>query len=85
MIKIFTRIERRRSSKKFLDEQLRNLYLSTYIVKMIKSRRSIWVGHVACMREKIKPYEVLVGNREGRRPSARPRHKWKENINVDLK
>jgi hypothetical protein len=37
------------------------------------------------MREKINPYENLVGNPEGRRPSTRPRHKWEEIINVDLK
>jgi hypothetical protein len=43
-----------------------------------------WVGHVAHMREGRGVYRVLVGKPEGRRPLGRPRHRWKDNIRMDL-
>jgi hypothetical protein len=48
---------------------------------MIKSRRMRWAGHVAQMGEK----RTLVGNPEGRRPLGRPRHRWVDNIKIDLR
>jgi hypothetical protein len=43
-----------------------------------------WVGHVAQMGEERGMYRVLVGKPEGKRPMGRPRHRWKDNIRMDL-
>jgi hypothetical protein len=43
------------------------------------------VGHVACMREEIKVYVVLVGKSEGKRPLGRLRHRWEDGIRMDLR
>jgi len=43
-----------------------------------------WAGHVACMGERRGIYRVLVGKPEGRRPPGRPRHRWEDNIKMDL-
>ena len=42
------------------------------------------MGHVACMEERRVVYRVLVGKLEGRRPLGRPRHRWEDNIKMDL-
>ena len=57
---------------------------SPNIVRVIKSRRMRWAGHVACMEEGRGVYKVLVGKREGKRPLARPRRRWEDNIKLDL-
>jgi len=43
-----------------------------------------WAGHVALMGEKRGAYRFLVGKPEGKRPLGRPRHRWEENIKLDL-
>jgi hypothetical protein len=43
-----------------------------------------WVGHVACVGERRGVYRVLVGKPEGKRPLGRPRHRWEDNIRMDL-
>jgi hypothetical protein len=43
-----------------------------------------WAGHVARMRGKRNAYRLLVGKREGKRPLGRPRHRWVDNIKMDL-
>ena len=60
------------------------LYSSPNIVRVIKSRRMRWTGHVARMDEERGVYRVLVGKPEGRRPLGRPRHRWVYNIRMDL-
>jgi hypothetical protein len=60
------------------------MYLSPNIVQVIKSRRRKWVGHVACMGERRCIFRVL-GKPEGKRPLGRPRHRWEDNIKMDLK
>jgi hypothetical protein len=57
---------------------------SPNIVRMIKSRRMRWTGHVACMGERKGVYRVLVGKHEGKRPLGRPRRRWEGNIKMDL-
>jgi hypothetical protein len=42
------------------------------------------VGHVACMGEDRGVHRVMVGKREGKRPLGRPRHRWEDNIKMDL-
>jgi hypothetical protein len=64
---------------------MNNLYFSTSIIRMIKSRRMRWVGHVARMRERRNAYRILVGKPEGRRPLGRPRRRWVDNIKIDLR
>jgi len=53
-------------------------------VRVIKSRRMIWAGHVAHMGEGRGVYRVSVGKPEGRRPLGRPRRRWEDNIRMDL-
>jgi hypothetical protein len=52
---------------------------------MIKPRRMTLVGHVACTGEKRKAYRILVGKPEGKRPLERPRRRWADNIEMDLR
>jgi hypothetical protein len=66
------------------NKELDDLYSSPNIIRVIKSRRMRWAGHVACMGEKRGAYRILVGRPEGRRPLGRPRHRWKDNIKMDL-
>jgi len=53
-------------------------------VRVIKSIRMRWAGHVARMGEERGVYRVLVGKPEGRRPLGRPRRRWVDNIRKDL-
>ena len=69
--------------RKLSKEQL-NLYSSPNIVRVIKSRRMRWAGHVARMEEGRVVHKVLVGKPEGKRPLGRSRRKWDDNIKVDL-
>ena len=66
------------------NEELNNLYSTLNIVRVIKSRRMRWAGHVARMGEDRGAYRVLVGKPEGRRPLGRPRRRWVDNIRMDL-
>jgi len=66
------------------SEELSDLYSSPNIVRVIKSRRMRWAGHVARMGEKRGVYRVLVGRPEGKRPLGRPRRSWVDNIMMDL-
>ena len=47
-------------------------------------RRVRWVGHVVCMEERTGIYRVLVGKPDGSRPLGRPRHRWEDNIMINL-
>jgi hypothetical protein len=70
--------------RKLHNEELNGLYALPNIVRVIKSRRLRWAGHVASMGEGRGVYRVLVGKPEGRRPLGRPRHRWENNIRMDL-
>jgi hypothetical protein len=61
--------------RKLHNEGLHNLYSSPSIIRITKSRRMKWVGHVARMGEKRSMYRLLVGKPEGRRPLGRPRRR----------
>jgi hypothetical protein len=73
-----------REWRKLHNKELHNLYSSPNIVRMIKSRRMRWAGHVAQIREERGMYRVLVVKPEVKRPLGRPRHRWEDNIKVDL-
>jgi hypothetical protein len=66
------------------NEELNYLYCSPNIVRVIKSRRMRWAGHVARMGEGRGVYRILVGKPEGKRPLGRPRRRWEDNIKMDL-
>jgi len=66
------------------NEELNDLYCSPNIVRVIKSRRLRWAGHVARMGEERGANRVLVGKPEGKRPLGRPRRRWVDNIKMDL-
>jgi hypothetical protein len=70
------------------NEELRDLYPSPSIIRMIRARRMRWAGHVARMGEKRNIYRnvytLLVEKPEGRRPLGRPRYRWVYNIMMDL-
>jgi hypothetical protein len=70
--------------RKLHNEELRNLYCSTSIIRIIKSRRMRRAGHVTRMGEKRNAYRLLVGKPEGKRPLGRPRRRWVDNIKMDL-
>jgi hypothetical protein len=67
------------------ENRVHNLYSSPGIIRMIKSRRMKFAGHVARMGEKRNAYRTLVGNPGGKRPLVRPRHRWVDNIKIDLR
>jgi len=66
------------------NEELHDLYSSPNIVRVIKSRRMRWSGHVAHMGEEKGVYRILVGKPEGKRPLGRPRRRWEDDIRMDL-
>ena len=66
------------------NEELNDLYSSPNTVRVIKSRRMRWAGHVARMGEERGIYGVLVRKPEGRRPLGKPRRRWVDNIKMDL-
>ena len=66
------------------NEELNDLYPSHHIVRVIKSRRMRWAGHVARMGEERGVYRVLVGKPEGKRPLGRSRRRWVDNTRMDL-
>jgi hypothetical protein len=73
------------SWRKLHNDELHSLYSSPNIVKVIKSRRMRWAGHVAHMGEGRGVYRVLVRRPEGKRPLGRPRLRWEDNIKMDLR
>jgi len=68
-----------------LHNELRDLYSLPNIVRVVKSRRVRWAGHVAHMGEGRGVHRVLVGRPEGKRPLGRPRRRWEDNIKMDLR
>jgi hypothetical protein len=68
--------------RKLHNEELRVLYSSPSIIRIIKSRRMRWAGHVARMGVKRNACRLLVGKPEGKRPLGRPRCRWVGNIRM---
>jgi hypothetical protein len=84
--RIFWSKERRNDMRlvKLHNEGLHNLYSSSSIIIMVKSRRMRLVGRVARVGEKNNVYRILVGNPEVKRPLGIHRSKWENNIKIDL-
>ena len=70
--------------RKLHNEELNDLYCSPNIVRVIKSRRMRWVGHVARMEVRCGVFRVLWEKPEGKRPLGGPRRRWEDNIKMDL-
>jgi hypothetical protein len=66
--------------RKLHNKEHHNLYSSPNIIRMIKSRRMRWVGHVTRLGDKRNARRILVGKPEGKRPLGRPRRRWVDNI-----
>jgi hypothetical protein len=70
--------------RKLHEEELSDLYSLLNIVRVVKSRRMRWAGHVARMGEGRGVHRVLMGKPEGKRPLWRPRRRWKDHIKMDF-
>jgi hypothetical protein len=69
--------------RKLHNEELHDLCSSPSNIRIIKLRR-MCPGHVARMGEKRNVYSLLLGKPEGKRPLGWPRHKWVDNIKMDI-
>jgi hypothetical protein len=78
------RDERTGEWRKLHNEELNDLYSSPNSVRVVKSRRMRWAGHVARMGEERGGHRVWVGKPEGKRPLGRPRRSWEDNIKMDV-
>ena len=70
--------------RKLHNEEINDLYFSRNIVRVIKSRKMRWLGHLASMGERRDEYKVLVGKPEGNGQLGRSRHIWEDNIKMDF-
>jgi hypothetical protein len=65
--------------RKLRNKELRDLYSSPSIIRIINSRRIRWAGHIGRMGEKRNAYRLLVGKPKGKSPLGRPRRRWVDN------
>jgi hypothetical protein len=70
---------------KLRNKELRDLYSSPSIIRIIRSRRIRWAGHVAQMGAKKNAYRLLVAKPERKRSLGRPKRRWVDNIRTDLR
>ena len=63
------------------------MYRSPNIVRVVKSRRLRWVGHVARMEEDRNSFKIITGTPAGKigLPLGRPRRRWEDDIRMDIK
>jgi hypothetical protein len=71
--------------RKLYNEELHNFYSSPNIIRMMKSRRMRWAGHVGRMGEMKNAYGILMGKSEWKRALGRPRRRWVDSIKMDLR
>jgi hypothetical protein len=77
--------EEDRSWRKLRNYEVHDLYSSPNIVRVIKSRRMRWAGHVASMAEGKGVYGFFVGRPNEKRQLGRVRHRWEDNIKIDIR
>jgi hypothetical protein len=70
--------------RKLHNEERRDLYSSSSIIRLINSRRMRWGDHIARMGAKRNACRLLVGKPEGKRPLGRPRRRCVNNVRMDL-
>jgi hypothetical protein len=68
--------------RKLPNEELSDLYSLPNIVRVVKSRRMRWAGHVARIGERRGVCRVFERKPEGKRLLGRPRHKWEDNFKI---
>jgi hypothetical protein len=78
------RVFENRVLRKLHNEELRDLYSSPSKIRIIKSRRMRYAGHVARMGRRGTRIGYSWDNQKGKRPLGRPRHRWVNNIRMDL-
>jgi hypothetical protein len=84
--KIFRREREEDGSwRKLHNDEFHSLYSSPNIVRVMKSKRMRWAGHVARMGEGRGVYRVLVGRPKCKRSLGRHRRRWEDNIKMDLR
>jgi hypothetical protein len=72
--------------KRLHNEELHNLYASPdIIIRVIKSRRMRWAANVTRMAEMRNEYIILVGKPVENRRLEKRRHRWEDNIRMDVK
>jgi hypothetical protein len=69
---------------KLHNEELHNLYSSSNLIKVVKSRRMRWARYVKRMGKTKNAYRIF-GKSEGKRPLGKPRRRWVDDIKVDLR
>jgi hypothetical protein len=67
------------------NEELHNLYSSRKIIRVIRSRKMRYMGHLIYMEDTTSTNKILVGKPEGKRLFVRPKRRWQDNIRTDLK
>ena len=70
--------------RKIHNEEIYDLYSSSSIIRVINSRRMKKARQVAHTEDGRSAYNVLVGKPEGTSPLGRPRHRWEDNIKMEL-
>jgi hypothetical protein len=66
------------------NEELRNLYASPNVIRVIKRKRMRWAGHAARMGGMRNAYKIFARKPEGRRPLGKPRRGWEDNIRMEF-
>jgi hypothetical protein len=69
--------------RRLLNEELLNLYPSPNIIRVIKSKRIKYAGHVAPIGEMRNAYKILAGKPKGKKSLGRPSRRW-EDTNQNL-
>ena len=70
--------------RRLQNEELHSLYRSPNTVKIIKSRRLRRAGHVVRLEDRSS-FKMLIGTPTGKRTLRRPRHRWEDNIKINIK
>jgi hypothetical protein len=60
---------------KLHNEKYHHLYYSSSIIRMTKSSKMRWAGHITQIRDNRTEYRLLVGKPEGKTPLGRPRRR----------
>ena len=76
--------EREREGGEYILNITKNFIICSFHHREIKSRRQRWAGHVVRMGEGSSAFKILLGKPTGKRPLGRPRHRWEDNIRMDL-
>jgi hypothetical protein len=74
-----------KEKKTQLMRERKMTFCNSIVIRMIKSRKIRWAGHVARMEENGNAYGIFVGYPEGKRPLGKPRRSWMDEIKMNLR